>query len=426
MIIKSHNNRFKVGEKVLYLFLFKITIELIYIYSISKIYSYDGLTLNMNFVKLFVSIIFLFVLSIFSPKDKNRPSSFLFIMMEFFIFIPLLSYYWLNNKETMYIFYVLICLIIIGLILRLKPKYIAIKGNAFSLFLIIAFVIYILMNVLLVIKRGGIDARAFNFDTIYALRSENNISGIAGYFVNWCAKSFFPFFLLYFYVRKKYILLFPISILQLLLYLSFGNKAFLFSLGVVIITIIFIEKNIYLKGLGIFLVFINIFSYVLKIFDITDSLYRAIPYRMLFIPAQIQFQYYAFFDVRDKMLYSEGLIGKLLLLNNPFSDPVPIIISRYYLGRDSFSNTGLFSDAYYNSGVFGMLIIAILLGLIFLFIDSTTFNVPLYVVVGSLSYIIFVLNDTGLQTTLLTGGLGLTIILLLLLNSSLKRYINFK
>ncbi|MCG1021404.1 O-antigen polymerase [Sutcliffiella horikoshii] len=309
---------------------------------------------------------------------------------------------------------------IIALILKIKLKYITIESNIFGISLKFLFIFYIILSVFLIIQRGGIDFRAFNFDTIYDLRAENNISGFLGYMVNWCAKVLFPFFFMYYLYKKNIKMILLVSSLQLLLYLSFGNKAFLFSIGIVILSAIFMKKNIYLKGMGIFLTVINVFSLLLVYVNLTDILHRAIPYRMLFIPAQIQYQYYEFFSSKDKMVFAEGFIGKIFLLENDYQIPIPVLISNYFLDNDSHSNTGLFADAYYNGGILGMLIIASIFALILILIDSFTFNIPPFFVIGSLSYILFVLNDTGLQTTLLTGGLGLMIMLFVLLNWTVR------
>lgn len=420
----TDNQKYKFSEMIIYLIIFKTTIELIYIFGISESYSYDGLTLEINLVKSIISLILTFILVFLSPKDKQRPSTYIYIIMLYFIYVPFISYFWLNDQSITYAMYLWFCMLIISLILKIKPRYLSFEKYPSSVLLKSIFYVFLLLNIFLIFERGGIDSRAFDFDTVYDLRSENNITGLLGYIVNWCAKSFFPFFFIYFYYKKKI----PISVLlislQVLLYLSFGNKAFLFSIGVVFISALFIQKRIFNKGMGLFLAILNIFAYVLNTTNITDSLFRAIPYRMLFIPSQIQFQYYEYFNSREKVLYSEGFIGKILNIDNALQNPVPLIISRYFLGRDSFSNTGLFSDAYYNAGIIGMIIVSVIFTVLLLIIDSTTLYVPIYIVVGSLSYIMFVLNDTGLQTTLLTGGLAINIILLQLLNSSMKSHRN--
>lgn len=416
--MEAETDNFTTRKMFFYLLLYKIVIEMIYIYGISKLYGYSGLTLNLNYLSYGISIIYLLFIAIIAPKDKTKPSTYLFITVEVFLFVPLISYYWLNNKSYIYASYVLLSLIIISLIVRIKPVPINIKDTTAQIWIKFIFVFYVIFTVYLFIKRGGIDTRAFNFDLIYDLRSENKIQGILGYIMNWCTKAYFPFFFLYFFYKKKYSMLFFVIMFQLLMYLSFGNKAFLFSIGVVVLTTYIMKKNNYLKGITLSIIGLNILSYILKAFNISDVLYRAIPYRMIFIPSQIQYQYFDFFKKGEKVLFADGIIGKILAIDSPYPDPIPLLISKYYLGSEAYANSGMFADAYANGGGILVVIIAIIFGIILYLIDSTTMNVPTYIVVGSSSYIMFVLNDTGLQTTLFTGGLGALMILLLLLNSS--------
>lgn len=406
-----------------YLFLYKTIIEFIYVHNISPLYNYSGLTLDINKIGFFISIFYLFVITLFSPKDMSRPSTYLYIMMEVFIFVPTLSYYWLNNQSFIYTSFIVLCSMIISLVLNRHTKSIKFKEEYASVWLKLIFAAYLLIAAFLIIKRGGIDYRAFNLNSIYELRSENSLLGLMGYLLNWCAKVFCPFFVIYYYYRKQKWIMLPILVLQVLLYLSFGNKAFLFSIALIIMCVKITKRGRFQKEFLLCMIGVNITSYMLDILKISDIPRRAIPYRMIYIPVQIQFQYYDFFRVRDKLYFAETIVGKILSMNKPYPDGISYFIGRYYSDSNTFgnANTGVFSDAFANGGFICMLIYTIILGVIFRLIDSITTELPLYTVVSSLSYIMFVLNDTSLLTTLLTGGLGLMILLLLLFNSNIRQ-----
>jgi hypothetical protein len=416
------NERFDLKSILIYLFIYKSIIEIVYVYCISPLYSYSGLTLNIDISGYWISTFYLFVLVLFSPKDKLRPSSYLFVLLELFLIIPILSYYWMNSQSLIYVSFIVLSSIIISVILKLKPIRINLTDSYAKVWLNIIFLLYIFITVFLIVRRGGIDVRAFDFDSVYDLRSEYELSGILGYLMNWSAKVFCPFFFAFFLYKKKKWALVSILALQLLMYLSFGFKAFLFSIGVIVMCAFITKRGKFEREIIIALSSVNLMSYFLDYLNITDALRRAIPYRMLFIPSQIQFQYYDFFKNIEKMYFADGIIGNILSIESPFSERVPLVISRFYSYNNvaSNSNTGLFSDAYSNGGFILIIIVAIMFALILYVIDSVTYKLPLYVVVGSFSYIMFVLNDTSLQTTLLTGGMGLMIILLLLFNSSIE------
>lgn len=415
-------NRFKNRNIFTCLFIYKIVIELTYYLCIAPLYSYSGLTLSINTIAYWVSNLYLFIICIFSPKDKSKPSSYLYIIIEVFLIIPLLVYYWMNNQSIIYTTFVVICSVIISIILRSKNINININIRYSEIWIKCIFVIYFLSTLYLIIKRGGIDLRTLNFDLVYDLRSESQISGISGYLMNWSTKVFCPFFIVYFYYRKKYLIIVPILILQLMMYLSFGFKAFLFSIGIILMCIYITKRKKFESGFVLTFSLLNLTAYALDYFKISDSLRRAIPYRMIFIPTQIQFQYYEFFKEIKKLHFADNFIGRILSIESPFSEKIAFVISRYYSYNNvaSNSNTGIFSDAYANGGFVNMIIFSIILACILLIIDSTTSKIPIYVVVGSFSYLMFVLNDTPLLTTFLTGGLLLMIFLLILFNSSIQ------
>ena len=415
-------SKFKNRNIFTYLFLYKITIELIYFFCISPIYSYSGLTNNINYTSYWLSNLYLLLVCILSPKNKFRPSSYLYIILEVFLLVPLLVYYWMNNQSAIYTFYVIICLMLVSIVLKNKPININLKIQNADLYVKLIFIIYILITIYLIIKRGGIDLRTLNFDLVYDLRSESQISGVLGYLMNWSTKVFCPFFVGFFYYKKNYLMIILTLFLQLMMYLSFGFKAFLFSIGIIIISTYITKKKKFETRFILAILLLNIVSYSLDFFKITDSLRRAIPYRMIFIPAQIQFQYYEFFKNIEKLHFADNFIGKILSIKSPFSENIAFVISRYFSYNDvsSNSNTGIFSDAYANGGFINMLIFAMILAITLLIIDSTTNKLPVYVVVGAFSYLMFVLNDTPLLTTLLTGGVLLMILLLYIFNSAVE------
>lgn len=416
-------NEFKInGYKLfIYLFIYKVVIELVYIISISPIYSYTGLTLNMNFSAFWISLLFLSLIIIFFPKDKSRPSTYLYLIFILFLVIPTFSYYWLNNQSLVYTTFIAISSLIISLFLKIRPVNIFEEIKSANSLLNIIFILYLLITLFMIIQRGGIDFRALDLSSIYEIRSEASFSGVLGYLLNWCAKVFCPFFFAYFIYKKNRRKQFLVLILQLLLYLSFGFKAYLFSIGMLIMVVMVMKKHKFERDFTLGFTGIVIVSYLLDVLRLSNDLLNSIPFRMIFVPAQIQFQYYDFFVNRDKMFFADGLIGKIFSIESPFDRPVPFVIAKYFQDAESNSNTGIFSDAFANGGFIAMLFFAILLALVLYIIDSLTRRIPNYLVVASFSYMMFVINDNSLLTAFLTGGMGLMIILLLLFNSSIGK-----
>jgi hypothetical protein len=403
------------------LFFYKLTIEIVYAFIISPIYDYTGLELKINMFSFILSNFYLLFLIRMMPKSKSKPSTYLYLIFLVFLTIPTLSYYWLNNQNQIYMFFVVISCVLVSLILRLKRVYFLLDFKYGRHIISFIFVLYILISLYLILIRGGVDIRALDFKFIYELRSESSLPGALGYLLSWSAKVFSPFFFAYFYYTRNRNGILSVFLIQLLLYLSFGFKAYLFSIGMMILCIYAFKENRFeIKFTNSFTILI-LGSIGVDLLGISDSLKNTIPFRMVFVPAQIQFQYFEFFKSREKMLFAEGLIGRILSIKSPFDVPVSFVISDYFRqGVVSNSNTGVFSDAYANAGFVNMIAMAILLGIILSLVDSFSQKIPIHIVVAAFSYIMFVLNDNSLLTALLTGGIWLLLILLMVFNAQIS------
>lgn len=405
-----------------YILIYKLSIEIVYIFLIAPMYSYMNLGLNMNFSKFLLSTIYVFIIIFNSPKNRTTPSTYLFLIMEFFIIIPALSYYWLNDMSSKYTIFLTISSLIVTFVLKVKLKSFTFKSRASKITLSGIFIFYFLSSIYIILSRGGIDARALSFDSVYELRSEYNLVGIMGYLANWSVKVFCPFYLGYFYLQKNYKGLVFVSIIQVLMYLSFGNKAFLFSLGIIILNLVYVRRGRYIQEMSLTLSGLNILALTFSSMNITETLQRAVPYRLLFIPAQIQYQYYEFFSDKKKLLFADNIFGRIFSIENPFGKNISFVIGDLYYrsGAGINANTGIFADAYANGGFFLMIFVSIIFGVLLAIVDASTTKIPVYLIVGALSYIMFVINDAPLLTTMITGGMLIMVIMLIILNSGLN------
>jgi hypothetical protein len=270
------------------------------------------------------------------------------------------------------------------------------------------------------IRANGIPSLlALNFFRVYEMRGNVVYPFLMNYLVHWQAKVINPFLITLSYLNKKPRLLTFSMLLQILLYLITAHKSFIL-IPIAIIVVIkvldkydFLKVSAYLASLGIVgsLILYKVFDLILVPFIII--------YRLLFLPAQIKYYYYDFFSANPFTYFSEGAIGKILGLNFPYEMPTNNMISSIYFGMpESAANTGYLADAYANGGFVGMLIMTLLLTLVFILIDSLTVYIRKNVVVGMSIFLIMGLNDLGLLTTLLTGGMLFLILVLYLENES--------
>lgn len=244
-----------------------------------------------------------------------------------------------------------------------------------------------------------------------------------GYLVNWQAKIINPFLITISYVINNKVMLLLSILMQVFIYLITAHKSYiLIPIAIIIIIIKILEKRNFFSN-GIVLAPIGLFfSYLTYIIIGNLTIPSLFIRRLLFVPARIKFNYYDFFS-KNKMLYfSEGLIGKILGISSPYEINAANLIGYLYDGNiGTWANTGYLADAYANMGVFGMLIISLLLVVIFLIINSFSTKINKEVVVGLSVFSILSLNDGALLTTIFTGGLLLLLVILFIYSSGSKK-----
>lgn len=405
---------------VMILFFYKFILDISVFTFIEKQYGYIGGITDFNIIKFFVSNFYLIIIYLIMPKKSERPSHVFLQLHLLIMIIPLLSLYGVQNKPSLYIGMVVIMFIMQSLIIRSSKKIKLMKIKHSKRILVILITSISLFVYFSMIRANGLPSlRALNFFNVYEMRWNVRYPFLMGYLVHWQAKVINPFLITLSYLNKKPKLLTLAISLQLLLYLITTHKSFiLIPVAIIIIVKVldrydFFKVITYLSGFGV--------AGSLVIYKLTDII--VIPfiviYRLLFLPAQIKYYYYDFFSSNTFTYFSEGVIGKILGLRFPYEESTNNMISSIYFGMpQSAANTGYLADAYANGGFIGMFIMTLLLTLVFVMIDSLTIHIRKNVVVGLSIFSVLALNDLGLLTTLLTGGMLFLLLVLYLENES--------
>ncbi len=412
----------------IYLF-YKVILECAYFISVSYWYSYIGFELKPSISKCIISYIIFVALLFVVPRELSINGQLLNTFFSIAI-VPTLSFYWMADKSLTYVILVVVFFLIFNFIagIKQKPINILIFENPYKckIFIDIIFAIYLLSCIYMGLQRGGIDVRAFSFSTIYDLRSEGTDSGVLeAYLLNWCTKSLFPMLCIFFLYNEKYIRVIMCMVAQGFMYLCYGYKAYILS-AVLTVTIYYVgryaclhKKESNIRNLFIFIIGLlpcclsRLSGFIGKMAFGINNVYAM---RMLFEPARIGNGYFEFFSQNEKLHFSEGIIGKLLGLHYPYSEAIGFVVTRYMNGANavSNSNTGIIADSYAELGLIGIFIIAILVGVIVLFIKRICRSLPSYFVMAAFFYPVIMLNDNPLLTNLLTDGWALDIIMIIL------------
>lgn len=421
---------FKIKKQDIYSFIFLITYKLaldfVYLNFIHKLFAYSGFVLEFNYGKYLLSILYFLLIYLAVPKDSKKPSS-IFLQLHLIIMImPMLTLYSFENESGLFMMWCNIFFIMECIILRLAPnlKFIKIKNsNKLISLLVIGLSLFVYGS--MIIANGFPSLKALNFLNVYDVRSYVRYPFLMGYLVPWQAKIINPFLITISYIKKSKNMLFVALLMQLLIYLITAHKSFIFIPLAIFIVIKILSKRDFLP-VGSLLAPIGVaFAYLnYRIFR-TLTIPSIFIRRLLFVPAQLKFNYYDFFSKNSLLYFSEGLLGNITGIKSPYLDKASNLIGYIYGGNiDINANSGYLADAYANMGIFGMFIISILLIVIFVVIDSLSIRIGKEIVIGLSMFSVLSLNDGALLTSLLTGGLLLLIIILYLYSNDVEQSIS--
>lgn len=435
VLVEQVKNKEKLIRYLAAFTIYKILIEYVYVVAVSYWYDYLGFIYSPSISKCVLSYAIFWAL--ICVLDRTVSINGILVNSFFSVcIVPMLSFYWLADKNTLFLMYDVLFFIILNSVAKKKEKKLVVtfgrQFQKYELILNILLFVYVLLCAYLGLKRGGIDARAFSFSSIYNMRSESTgIGGIESYFVEWCTKSIFPILLTYYLYIKHYFKAAIVLVCQVFMYLCFGFKAYILA-AIMTLFVYFVTRNSVKKkhesNIRTLIIFILglIPCTLSKVGGILGavgfSLNNVFAMRMLYEPARIQNGYFDYFSVNNKLYFSEGLIGKLFGLDYPYNEAIGFVITRHLNGLDavSNSNTGIIADSYSQLGILGIFFIAILCGLLVLLIKKVCIYTPSYCISAMFFYPVIMWNDNPLLTNLLTNGWFLDIILIILIEGALR------
>jgi hypothetical protein len=390
-----------------FVILYKITLELVYVYAISPKYQYQGFVLDFSLYKYFISS--LLVLMMISPISKlyaiGNTSSVIILLISLGYFVPLSSIYALanlNNKFFLYAFIYWFLMLLFQIYLpKVKSK--TPRGNVLVFNLIIFF-----FAAFSVIMSGIFTGFRINFDfsMIYDLRLEArelNVPTIVQY-IQSAATMIMPIGLIYYVVKKKHILVALLIFINLLEFSFAGKKSVLFIMIVSIIVGKFYNARQFKKVITSFtLINFVVFIELLLRSGISDFA-KFIQRRVLFMPPLIASYYFDFFS-NNELLFLRQSVLRRIGLASPYDNPIQRLIGLYYFGSiENNANTGLVGDAFANFGWLGLIFYPLAIVLVFRFFEFCNKGVDnkVLALIWILTFYKFI--SGSLFTVLLNGG----------------------
>ncbi len=409
-------------QEIVLLLVFKALLEVAYVLFVIPNYAYRGFVMEPNGLKFLESYILLILLYLFLPSGAHRISAIgaklLFVLMV----VPTLSLYALANQPRTYLYLFVMGFWVTLLVIQIFPKIRIKRATGLTSPLLFGIGMLSIGAYAILIKINGLPSlKALTLSQVYKIRSIVTWGpGFMGYLVPWVANVINPFFLSIAWYKRRYFTLLGILGLQLLLYLITARKGFLFAPLLVGFVIYAVQKRKLLKlslwGL-IAAISASFVVYALGWSIMPASLFIR---RVLFAPAQISFYYYDFFSKHQLMYLAGSHLNPFM--GNPYNIPIPNLIGKIYINSPStWVNTGYMGDAYMNFGFLGILVFSVILGMVFVVLDSIAAKTNSTIAVGATMVPISALVNGALFTVLGTNGLLLSMMILWLYSRGSNR-----
>ncbi|HAQ1743870.1 TPA: hypothetical protein IXG73_002901, partial [Enterococcus faecium] len=126
--------------------------------------------------------------------------------------------------------------------------------------------------------------------------------------------------------------------------------------------------------------------------------------RAMFVPSLLNIYYFDFFRFNEKDFFRQGIIGRVGI-NSPYSESIPQIIGKQYLGSENLlANNGLFSDAYSNIGLLGIIFLPLSIIIMLKLLDGCCRGLQFKILIATIITSAYTFISSSFFTVLLTHG----------------------
>jgi hypothetical protein len=359
-------------------------------------------------MRLLAIVLALIGLSFLLPRRLASPADYVVAVLFDVSFVPFCTYWVLSNQPwwqgLLVTVYWALVLLVSGLPVRIRIRYV--NGAQNSMFLVAYGLV--LAGMILIVAGGHLTLRLPLAD-VYAVRTvwASEGSWMSMYLFPWLGYVLLPLLSAHAWKNRKPGELVLLGFTTYMLFTSTGMKGYLFMPVLVAVVLVIAEW----RPPGSFVpVALGVFASAMVLLDnITGSVtWSSLGLRrVLFVPAHLTSVYLEFFAVNPVVHLSESILLRGWL-TYPYPVSVPHMIGAF-LGQPAMnSNNGLISDGFSNFGVVGVLVWAVLLGMLIWLLRIATGRrenrLEAWAVVAIWPD---VLLSSALTTSLLTNGLAL-------------------
>lgn len=257
----------------------------------------------------------------------------------------------------------------------------------------------------------------FNLDItrVYEFRGSSaevaNI-GFLSYLNGWTYQVFNLFLISVFLLEKRFLLVFLFFAIQVFFFGVTGHKSLLFYPFLLFGVWFYFKQSSRIWWLPLLLAGVVFFSVVFycalnNVWPI--SLFVR---RVLFVPADLTYDYFSFFSESDFVLWSNSILSSFL--EYPYEHSVPKLIGEYN-GSGAGANNGFIASGYGHAGVLGVVFYTVVFSFLVMILEKFTQELPLWFSIAiTIIPIRSAIVSSDLFTVILTHGLLVTVILIAL------------
>ena len=383
-------------------------LEIYYIFFLSTNFNYLGFKDQFSIIKYIeikLFLVFFVGLSYYVFKKSHFVYA-VYILLLLFFFIPNSIMYAFMDHIRGPLYSIVLLLILVASISTVKIKIRTLTTSIYFKYFFISIISLIFLIPVIVEFGSNFNLNTLFLKDIYETRDvfTENISSRVNYFYNWEVKIVVPVLLVFFLIKKKYLLAILSFLILIYLFIISGNKS-VYLTSMITIFFFFVGGKSYVKKIKYFLLFL-VFAFIaipiVDVFVLNGFLLRGtFVMRTFYFPALLNYCYFDFF--KDAPLYFSENHFFNLFFHSPYKLNSAYLISETYFNTsEMYANNGIISDGYKNLGYWGVLILSTLFAGIFTFFNSISVNSRYF---GIFFIFVFFFLSTPMMTVFVTGGL---------------------
>lgn len=402
---------------------FRLVLDFSYFFVVSNVFAYEGYNLDFSVENYIYSWVIYCASFIFVSDTLSRVSDYFFATALLAVIAPLTSIYGLDASRPMFPV-IVVCMTLYSIYVITRVKLISFNnikvirhGESIAIIVSLLFVVFLVFWYFFTGVKFNLD-----LSKVYDVRAENAeiaAGGILAYTNNWTYQIFTIFLMSLALRYRRFFLFFSLVVVQIYFYAASAHKTILF-LPVLLFGVWFYFRS--KSSLTILpVMFTGVIGVTLLSYFFFDDLWLSSLFsrRVFYVPANLTFVYFDFFDNSPKVFWSNSVLSSFITY--PYDLSLTHVVGRY-LGKEQMgANNGFIASGYAQAGFFGIFIYALIVGAVLRFINDVTYNtLPVWLAVAlSIVPLRALLISSDLFTVMLTHGFIVAIILIYL--ARLKR-----